>query len=691
MLLTLALSLLLTFSVFAFGAVEDWSTTVLEVGLFALALFTAVWDQSFLRFPKRLKVPFWIVTGLLLVALLQLVPLPISFWKNIGDERGTLAADAIKAEQYLRSPAYRTEPFTGRTLPEDTGPLKTPPEPTWRPTTFTPLATFRASLALLAALSFILLLERLSENRDRLRQLAWVCGICGVAVGLVGAAQFRLGVQEVMGFRKSAHATGAFGPFINENNGMGFVNITFCLLYYLLWHQARRARRVSNRVGLVLLVAVLASFHIALLFIRNSEAALWTILLIPAVLLMHLARKRWKLLTFAGLLLVLAGAGFAFLAVHWDFTSAHQLMPVWQNALRGDHWLAGNGLATFANRFPAVLTDMPLNNPLTWLYPENEYVQLAFEEGLPASAASLCGVLFALGLGLSAIRGTSSVFLLVPALWGEALYALTDFTFHLWPNALAFLLAIALVSARLEPSEGANHGRMIPPRPVPNLRLALASLVSVACCGGALWGHLPAVSNRIPQDAFQSASYAPLVQAEEAIRKGQPASALNAFLAVLHRAVYAGEQNTAEQVRWRIGIAGRDFVPTQFDEAWGFLECYALLSKDFSRESLEVESYVLSQPVPSRAIFEYSLLRPNGLTQWGGRPKREWTRLWPLMQSWKSLSGKELKDPLAYRLPGRARSRRFSSATRSPFPMPTGPYRGTFWWFQILFMGRSAI
>ena len=650
MFLTLALSLLLAFSVFAFGAVEDWSTTVLEVGLFALALFTAWRDKSFLRFPKRLKVPFWIVTGLFLIALLQLVPLPTSFWKSINDERGALATDAMKAEQYLRSPAYRIEPFTGRTLPEDTGPLKTPPEPAWRPTTFTPLATVRAALALLAALAFILLLEKLSENRDRLRHLAWVCGIIGVAVGLVGAAQFRLGVQEVMGFRKSAHATGAFGPFINENNGMGFVNVAFCLLYYLLWRQVRRAHHVSNRIGLLFLMGTLASFHIILLWIRTSEAALWTILLIPVVLLMHLARKHWKVIVPAALLLVLAGAGFTIWAVYWDFTSLHGRVEVWQNALRSGHWLAGNGLATFASRFPAVLTDMPLKEPNTWLYPENEYVQLAFEAGFVGCAASVMGALFSLGLGGSAIRGASSVFLLVPALWGETLHAVTDFTLHIWPNALAFLLAIALISARLDPAEGANHNRVIPSRPIPKLRLALASLIVAACCMGVLWSHLAAISNGLQQDAVQRSSYAPLVQAEETLQKGQLTRALDAFLTVFHRAVYEGEQGTAEQVRWRIGIVGQDLVSTKLDQAWPFLESYALLSQDFSQDSSQLENYVLLHSALDSGLFAYNLLRPDGLTQWGERPVREWARLWPLMQGWKNLSGKELMDPVADRL-----------------------------------------
>lgn len=351
MFLTISLSLLLAFSVFAFGAVEDWSTTVLEIGLFSLALFTTWRDPSFLKFPKRLKIPFWIVTGLFSVALLQLVPLPLSLWKQIGDERGTLAADAIRAEQYLRSAAYRTDPFTGCILPEDTGPLRTPPEPTWRSTTFTPLATTRAALALLAALAFIVLLEKLSGNRAKLRQLAWVCGMSGVAVGLVAAAQFRPGVHKVLGFRESVHATGAFGPFINENNGMAFVNLAFCLLYYLFWRQVEHASRMSNRIGLVLLMATLAFLHIVLLWIRSSGAALWTVLLIPAVILAHFAREHWRVIPPAALLLALAGAGFAIWAVHSNFTSLHGRVQVWQNVLGSSHWIAGNGLATFASRF----------------------------------------------------------------------------------------------------------------------------------------------------------------------------------------------------------------------------------------------------------------------------------------------------------------------------------------------------
>ena len=51
-------------------------------------------------------------------------------------------------------------------------------------------------------------------------------------------------------------------------------------------------------------------------------------------------------------------------------------------------------------------------------------------------------------------------FVLVPALWGEALHAATDFSFHLWPSVFAALLLVVLMDVALDRENhhgGARH------------------------------------------------------------------------------------------------------------------------------------------------------------------------------------------------------------------------------------------
>jgi len=449
--LAIALSLILAFSVLAFGAVEAWASASVEVALFAL-LAWAVWrDREALRPPVRLFVPSLLVAALAIVAVLQLVPLPVSWWASLGDERAAVQREAVEAERLLRSVPYRTHPVTGEALPEDREPILTPAPAASLPASFAPLQTGRAFVALAAVLAFLFLLERASsQGREPLRLLALVAGILGLGVGLVALIQFRPGAAKVLGLRESAHAGGAFGPFINENNGMGFVNVAFCLLYYLLYRKARNHKRMTNRVGVAILAFGLAGFHAALLLMRTSGAGLWTALLIPVAFGLQALRKRPALLAatclgFAALL----GSG-AFVALRHHFTDLHGRLGIWQNALGQDHWLAGNGLGAFADRFPSVMTDLPTRSAVLWLYPENEFFQLFFEAGAAGLLVGLLALAFVGLLGYHAILSGGGAFLLVPALWGEALHAFTDFHFHLWPVAMAYLLLVAVAVRAVE-------------------------------------------------------------------------------------------------------------------------------------------------------------------------------------------------------------------------------------------------
>jgi hypothetical protein len=451
MALSIALSLILAFSVLAFGAVEGWASATVEAALFALAGWALWRDREALRPPTRLFVPALLAGSLALVAALQLVPLPLSAWASLGDERATVQKEAVDAEGLLRSEAYRTEPITGQVLPEDRDPLLTPAPSSTLSATFTPLQTARALLALLAALAFVLLLDRAAgDGRDPLRLLSLAAGILGLGVGLVALVQFRPGASKILGLRESAHAGGAFGSFINENNGMGFVNVAFCLLYFLLWRKARNHKRLTNRVGVAVFALGLAGFHAALLLMRTSGAGLWTALLLPVAFGLAALRKRPAVLAAACVLLAAVLAAGSFVALHYRFTDLHGRVGIWQNALGQDHWAVGNGLGAFADRFPSVTTDLPTRSAVLWLYPENEYLQLYFEAGVPGLLVGLLALVFVALLGYHALAAGGGTFLLVPALWGEALHAFTDFHFHLWPVVMAYLILVAVTARAIE-------------------------------------------------------------------------------------------------------------------------------------------------------------------------------------------------------------------------------------------------
>ena len=453
--LALALGAILAFSVIAFGAVENWSSAAVEVALCLTAAGAAWSSPGLFRRPVRLWAPALFTLFLAGTALLQLVPLPLSLWRGLGDERGTQMAMARRGEELLRSRAYRMDLVTGQVAPPDEGPVLTPPSPSWRPASFTPALTLRAMVALLCALLLVLLLEPLAAaNGDALRGLGLWVGLLGVGVGLVALAQHHDTHVKILGFRQSVHAAGAFGPFVNENNGMGFVNLALGILYYLLWRKLSQTRHTSNRVGIGLLGLCLVAFHLTLLGIRTTGAGYWPLLLFPGVILLHALRRRRGLVLGLGIGAALALALLTVVAVLWHFTDLHGRIGVWSDALAQSHWLVGNGLQSFGQRFQAVLTNLHSRGPVWYVYPENEYLQLTFEAGLPGLAAAAFAALYVLRLGWRALTAEGHAYLLVPALWGEALHACTDFHFHLWPVAGGYLVLVALVLGSLQKSNG---------------------------------------------------------------------------------------------------------------------------------------------------------------------------------------------------------------------------------------------
>ncbi len=460
-LIAAGLLIFMAFSVFAFAATEDWSAAVCEVLLFLLAGWAGYKDPALFRFPRRLWAPFLLTAALLATGLLQLIPLPVTYWRWIGDERGTIQERAAGGEALLRSGPYRTDPLSGRVQPEDTDALQTPPPKALLPASFTPYLTLDACVALSAGLLLILLLESLAqERRTNLRGQALALGAAGLIVGFMGLAYFRVAPTKVLGLRESIHAGGSFGPFINENNGMGFVNVAFFMLYYLLWRGATREKHVTNKAGLAIAGLGLLGFHAILLAIRTSEAGFWPILLLPGVILLHTLRHRPRLAMGLGMVALLSAAAVAFAAIHFRFTDLHGRLDLWRDALSQGHWLIGNGIGSFGERFQAVLKDLPVAAPVHWVYPENEYLQLVFEAGLPGLAAALLGAGYVLHLGWRALMANGGVFLLASALWGEALHAATDFSLHIWPMVFAVLLLIVLMEAALEKEayrRGAGH------------------------------------------------------------------------------------------------------------------------------------------------------------------------------------------------------------------------------------------
>jgi hypothetical protein len=435
---------------------EGWAIATCEVILLLGAAVVGWRIPDFWSVPRRLWLPALLVAVLIVIGLVQMAPLPASLWKEAGSDRYTRYTEGAEAERLLHTDAYRRDPFgvgADRSLPPEPYQPLTPPLPRWIPTSFTPAATARAIFALVAGLCLILLLEKLADDgRSQLRRLSWLVGGLGFFVAVVALFQHQDQTRTaILWIRHSPRAPQAFGPFVNPNHGAAFVNLAFPLLYYLLWQHSRGTHRRGDRLGLRLLCVSLFAIHITVLVVNHSQAAFFSLALYPVLLFSASTgvppRPRFLLpatVAYAALLL-----GLGFFGWRTGLLTDHGRIRLDGNVPL-THFLIGNGLGSFDEKFPSVLADQPVNAPVHNTHLENEYLQIFFEAGLlPALlAAGLGGMIFFLGWQF--LLGRSAAFWVAPALLGETFHAAFDFTAHVFPIVGTFLLVTLLGMTSME-------------------------------------------------------------------------------------------------------------------------------------------------------------------------------------------------------------------------------------------------
>lgn len=314
------------------------------------------------------------------------------------------------------------------------------------------MATTRGLVAVLAAGCLLLLLQKVSEDARALKVLALCVGVLGLLVAFVALIQYADKPAEILWVRTSQYAAGAFGPFVNPNHGEAFVNLTFPLLYFLLWHRSLKEKMRGNRYGLRVFIVGLFALHVTLIVISHSRGAYLSLALYPLAFLLHkgLRGQRWAL---AGAwLYATAVMGLALFILWVGLLGDSGRLHLYQNVPLS-HLVAGNGLNSFDERWPSVITDLPLLDPVHHTHLENEYLQLFFEAGtLPALLGLVVGA-WAIAWAWKGLTATRATFWLAPAFVGETIHAGADFIGHVFPILAAYLLIWTLMA-----SAGAEKG-----------------------------------------------------------------------------------------------------------------------------------------------------------------------------------------------------------------------------------------
>jgi O-antigen ligase len=399
---------LFAFAVLAFGAVEVWSGSILEIG--ASLLFIAWAALVFLD--DGVKIHWsplnWPLLGLFTIGLAQLLlrATPYSFLTRV---------ELLKLAAYL--------------------------------------------------LIFFLSTQVFRERRD-LTNLVWFLILLCFSVSLLGIVQHFASDAKIYGLRTLTAGGDPFGPFVNRNHFAGFVELTLPAGLALLVFRGLR-RDIIPLTGLLTIVPVGA-----MILSGSRGGIVSFAFEVAVLALLARLRKAPEgprlaalaIVGFAALALVAwLGAGRAierFSTLHQGDVSLARRGIMVRSAMRifFDHPLKGAGLGSLVAVFPRyeIAYDGYIVDHV-----HNDYVELLAEMGI---LGGLCGLAFLWILirhareSFTAGQGHFSRAVhagAITALCGLLLHSMVDFNLHIPSNVLLFLLNAHLATTTPLPSQGA--------------------------------------------------------------------------------------------------------------------------------------------------------------------------------------------------------------------------------------------
>ena len=276
----------------------------------------------------------------------------------------------------------------------------------------------------------------------------WV-GLIGLAIGLIALVEKGMETRtHVLWLRESDRASNAFGPFVNGNHGHAFINLTFPILCYLLWRQAKNTHKVPNKIGMWICAMSLLAFQAALVISGSSRGNFLFLAALPLALLVRLglSRKSGTVLAAAAGCAALLGAALFFIIRSGLLVNEVRIAT--NSNIISHLYIAGNGLGTFPEVFPAEITDWPMFQSIFNAYLENEYLQLYFEIGAVSFLIAGGMLVYLAIMSFRALLNKGTLVWIVAPVAAEAARAWVDMNFHIMPLVAAFLLLCAIILSR---------------------------------------------------------------------------------------------------------------------------------------------------------------------------------------------------------------------------------------------------
>jgi O-antigen ligase len=389
---------LLAFSVFAHGAVEPWSESVLEIGAACLLIWWGLLSAGGIAPAVRWNRLFAPVAGLWA-------------WVAVQSLTGLTAAPFLTRIEWLKFSAL-------------------------------------AILFFLAVQAF--------GTLDHWRSLVWFLLALGFVVSVVGILQHFTFNGKLYWFRELRYGGIPFGPYVNRNHFAGLIELIVPTGLAILLLRADK----RDHMPMLTVLTLLPLGALFLSASRGGMVAmvLEVGLVMTLVFLRHHGRHQ---LAAAAVVLLLAGGLVAWLGVGralerfatfrqlevTESRRAEMLRDSWRMFL--DHPVAGVGLGALREVFPRYET---LYDGSAVQHAHNDYVEALAETGLVGGFFGAAFLLLLLWESWARIAGGGSADLAyhvgaAAACAGLLVHSLVDFNLHIPSNALLFLLQSALATS----------------------------------------------------------------------------------------------------------------------------------------------------------------------------------------------------------------------------------------------------
>lgn len=451
---------LIIFTPLAFGSVQEWSSSVMELAAFIVlgAWMIKAWSgKTVVIRDTRLLIP---TAGFLVFMLFQLTPLP----------QGILTAIAP-----ANAAIYRDFGLAG-----DTG---------WKTISIHPWATRQELVRVIAYLAVFFVIINHYRDREKIQRLVVSVIMMGALLIVIAIAQKETWNGRVLWFypveahHASSRNSAIWGPYINRNHFAGYLEMVIPLVLATSFYRAAKLGKgrhtpllqkltnawASRRFPEFTLYGLLGLVMTATLFATLSRGGIMGVLA-GLLVFFGLARSRGRLkkradlfaMLGAALLLMLVVAAWSRIEGRFEQLGEEQSLQrawVWKDSLNivRDFPLFGTGLGTFGDIYPKYQTHSSL---ILYDRAHNDYVEALTDLGtvglliLTTMAAYYGKIIY------RAWKNRDKTYIKIMGAGGMAslaamaVHSTMDFNLHIPANALLLTIIAGITYATVFHSDG---------------------------------------------------------------------------------------------------------------------------------------------------------------------------------------------------------------------------------------------